>query len=245
MPDSAPKAELMRSLGRLVRGLSALFWGLPLALVIGVQAVQADWLSRFGVLPPLLIAFLLFYGLLQLGGFQRQERVWTRVLDQAKLLAITNIGLSPFLFWWHKLPEIQFYALVVGLLGLTGLGFLLSINQALRRLTAMLPDENLRQETKVFTSLNFYLGGLALVLLAVSWAAIHLTLTPLATDRLHAAHEPSSLGALPLLILQVSLDRGFQWFLVFLVLLPVATTMALLWKIKEVIFSSVFGPDSD
>ena len=34
MPDPAPNPELMRSLGRLVRGLSALFWGLPLALVV-------------------------------------------------------------------------------------------------------------------------------------------------------------------------------------------------------------------
>ena len=34
MPDPAPNVELLRSLGRLVRGLSALFWGLPLALIV-------------------------------------------------------------------------------------------------------------------------------------------------------------------------------------------------------------------
>jgi hypothetical protein len=32
-----------------------------------------------------------------------------------------------------------------------------------------------------------------------------------------------------------------HWMLIFLVLLPLAMTMALLWKIKEVILDSVFG----
>src|SRR6267378_2351881 len=32
MLDPAPNAELLRSLGRLARGLSALFWGMPAAL---------------------------------------------------------------------------------------------------------------------------------------------------------------------------------------------------------------------
>ena len=31
------------------------------------------------------------------------------------------------------------------------------------------------------------------------------------------------------------------WLLVFLILLPMAMTMTLIWKIKEVIFASVFS----
>src|SRR5437764_1404541 len=44
MSETAPKTELMRSLGRLVRGLSALFWGLPIALVACVQSATTDCL---------------------------------------------------------------------------------------------------------------------------------------------------------------------------------------------------------
>jgi hypothetical protein len=40
----------------------------------------------------------------------------------------------------------------------------------------------------------------------------------------------------------IVLDRGSFWFLVLLVLLPLAMTMALLWKTKEVILDNVFGP---
>ena len=74
MSAPAPKTELMQSLGQLVRGLSALFWGLPLALVLGVQTARTDWLRPFGLFPPLAAAGLLFFGLLQLEHFQREER---------------------------------------------------------------------------------------------------------------------------------------------------------------------------
>jgi hypothetical protein len=37
------------------------------------------------------------------------------------------------------------------------------------------------------------------------------------------------------------LDRGSFWFLILLVLLPLAMTMALIWKTKEVILDNVFG----
>jgi hypothetical protein len=39
----------------------------------------------------------------------------------------------------------------------------------------------------------------------------------------------------------IVLDRGSFWFLVLLVLLPLAMTMALLWKTKEVILDNVFA----
>jgi hypothetical protein len=36
-------------------------------------------------------------------------------------------------------------------------------------------------------------------------------------------------------------DRGGGWLLITLTLLPLAMTMALIWKTKEVILDSVFG----
>ena len=76
MPDTAPNTELLRSLGRLVRGLTALFWGLPIALIVCVQTAKADWLKSFGIVPPLLVTGWLLYGLWQLEHFQKQERIW-------------------------------------------------------------------------------------------------------------------------------------------------------------------------
>src|SRR3989442_15604069 len=88
MPDPAPNADLLRSLGRLVRGLSALFWGLPAALIVCFYTAKAEGLKSFGMVPlvpPLAATGLLVYGLWMLGGFQKQERVWRNALDRARL----------------------------------------------------------------------------------------------------------------------------------------------------------------
>src|SRR6185436_14925497 len=99
MAESAPTPELLGTLGRLARGLSVLFWGLPIALVVCVQSAKGDWFRPLGVIPPLIATSLLFYGLNLLGGFQPQERVWRAALERVKILALINAGASPFLYW--------------------------------------------------------------------------------------------------------------------------------------------------
>ena len=89
-----------------------------------------------------------------MGDFQKQERVWTRALEQGQLLALTNFGLCPFLFWWHRLPSVPLYGIAVLLLTISSLAFLYHFNYLLQRLAAMLPDETLRHETRVFGSFN-------------------------------------------------------------------------------------------
>jgi hypothetical protein len=224
MPDPAPNAELLRSLGRLVRGLSALFWGLPITLIVCFHTAKADSLKSFGIVPPLVTTGLLAYGLWQLGDFQKQERVWRVALDRARVLSLINFGLSPFLYWWNKIPANTFFLAMVMLLTLSALLFLGSLNLVLRRLGAMLPDEGLRLETRQFTTLN----------LNLLFATLVLVLFYVVLGQFYSL--PFWLG----LVVSVA-ERGSLWFLILLVLLPLAMTMALLWKTKEVILESVFG----
>ncbi len=224
MSDPAPNAELLRSLGRLVRGLSALFWGLPITLLVCFYAARGDVMKTLGIGPPLLATGLLAFGLWQLGDFQKQERVWRSALDRARLLSLVNLFLSPFLYWWNKIPANGFFLTMVLLLTFSALLFLASLNLVLRRLGAMLPDEALRQETRQFTALNLNLLS-ATFLVALAYLV------------LVQFHDlPRWLG-----IMVAVLDRGSFWFLILLVLLPLAMTMALLWKTKEVILDNVFG----
>ena len=74
---------MLRSLGWLARGLSALFWGLPVALIICAETARASWLKPLGMLPALFATGLLLYGLWQMGHFQQQERPWRSALDRA------------------------------------------------------------------------------------------------------------------------------------------------------------------
>jgi hypothetical protein len=226
MPDPAPNSELLRSLGRLVRGLSALFWGLPLALIVCVQTAKTDWLRAFTILPPLAATGLLLFGLWELGSFQKQERPWRNALDRTRLLALGNFGLSPFLYWWNRVPGQLFFDITVSVLALSALLFLFSLNHVVLRLGEMLPDEALRLETRRYTALN---RNLIVLLLFVAAAYVGLT----------------RVRELPLQLefLLSWLDQSGLWILVFLILLPLAMTMALIWKTKEIIFDSVFGPN--
>ncbi|MDE3068839.1 MAG: hypothetical protein KGJ60_15005 [Verrucomicrobiota bacterium] len=243
MPDAAPNPELLRSLGRLARGLSALFWGLPAALIIYAETARADWLKPPGILPALAANGLLLFGLWQLGDFQKQERSWLNALDRAKLLGLVNFGLCPFLYWQTNMPDQPFFNAAVWVLALSALLFLFNLNLVLKQLGAMLPDETLRQETRQFTALN---RGLLAVLLLLAAGYVALLYSPPLRPAPDAASAwTAAFGVSPRMQAAFSLSLnwilrfGF-WALTFFSLLPLAMTMALLWKTKEVILESVF-----
>jgi len=229
MADPGRKSEVLKALGRLARGLSALFWGLPLSMLFYVQAARADWMEAMGafsMLPPVAASGLLIYGLRQMEQFQRQERIWRAALDRALFLAYVNTGLAPFLFWWHRMPFVPLYIAAVSFLAVGSLLFLASLNHLLQRLTAMLPDEALRQETRLFTKLNRGMLGFVIAILL-----FYLIFSPL--------------RGLPrgVVLVLVRMEVSGVWVLLFLILMPLAMTMSLLWKIKEIIFSSVFDAE--
>lgn len=211
--------RIISSLVRVIRGLSALFWGLPLSLLACGRTAMGDMPAELGMLPAIAANALIFYGLLQLQHFQPQEQVWIKTVERAKILALLNLALSPFPWWWNRWPDEAFFGQSMLLLLFSGMGLLLCLNQALRRLAAMLPDETLRAETRLFTALNSTLI-FALCSLVGIW--ILATMLP---------HLPGWLG---LLLMGVNEKRG--WLVVVLALLPLALTMTLLWRAKEALF---------
>ena len=224
-PDDPAHRELLQSLRRLVSGLSALFWGVPIALIVCIQTAKSDALETLNILPPLLTNAWLFYALCQLGYFHPKERIWIRTIHRAKELALIQIGLGPFLFWYSHRPNEHFFAVMTGIMAVVALLFLDSLNRIVYRITAMLPDEGLREETRHFTALNRYLL-LGILLVAMLLTFLLRTLPVITIPWLNNAYviNPESL-----------------WLLVFVALLPLAMTMALIWKIKEAILFGVFG----
>jgi hypothetical protein len=224
MDNPAPNPELLRSLGRLARGLSALFWGLPASLVICAETAKADWLKPWGFVPALVATALPLYGLWLMGHFQKQERPWRSALDRANLPGLINLGLCPFLYWHNKMPAQPYFNAAIFVLVLSAILFLFNLNVVLKQLGAMLPDETLRHETRQFTALNRWLL-VALLFFGAAYVAL-----------LRAPRLPVALGAL----FGWLQDFGF-WGLTLFALLPLAMTMALTWKTKEVILDSVFS----
>jgi hypothetical protein len=224
MPNASSNPQLLRSLGKLARGLSALFWGLPAALLIGAETARAGWLKPLGFLPALAVNALLVYGLWQMGDFQRQERPWRHALDRAQLLALVLLGLCPFIYWHNKMPEQIFFTDAVMVLELAAVMFLFNLNLVLKRLGAMLPDETLRSETRQFTAFNRWLLVGLLFFVIVIAALVQLP------------HPSPPIGKV-----LVWVNRASSLLLIFFILLPLAMTMALIWKTKEVILDAVFG----
>jgi hypothetical protein len=159
-----------------------------------------------------------------MSDFQKQERPWRNALDRAKLLGLVNFSLCPFLYWHNKIPQEFFFSAAVFLLVLSGVLFLFNLNVVLKQLAAMLPAETLRHEMRLFTTLNCWLI-VGLLFFCIAYAVL-----------LHASQLPLDPG-----MLLVWLNRLGLWMFIFFALLPLAMTMALIWKTKEVILDSVFG----
>ena len=225
MSDTSSNPQLLRSLGKLARGLSALFWGLPAWLIVSVETAKEELLKPFGVAPVVVLNALLIFGLLQMGAFQKQERPWRAALDRALLPGLVNLGLCPFLFWFSRMPGQPFFQAAIFVLVLSALVFLFNLNIVLKQLGAMLPDETLRYETRQFTAINRWL--------LVGWIAVAAISIAL-PEALHLRDHFNAKFMFWLSHLQTTV-------LLFLGLAPLAITMSLLWKTKEVILDAVFG----
>lgn len=225
MQNQKPDPELLRSLGRLARGLSALFWGLPAALIVCAETARVNFIQPFEIVPALAVTALLLFGLWQMSSFQKQERPWRDALDRAWLLGLVNFGLCPFLFWFNRMPGQDYFRDAIVLLVMSALLFLFNLNVVLKRLGAMLPDETLRHDINLFTALNRWMLALWLLLVTATIIVLKFGLFSKGPD----------------MEVVFWLARGEVALLLFLGLSPLAITMALLWKTKEVIFDSVFG----
>ncbi len=208
----------------VMRGLSAIFWGLPLALLAFARHFLALWPTGYDLLFPPLAAGLLLLGAWRMGRFQPQERVWQEALLRVQLLAVMMLGLAPFLFLWTRLPNEEFYSRAVVVLLAVSFGFLMALMRALRRLSAMLPDPTAESDARMFEGLSNYV----VVVLLGSAVLIYVRLSPIAlAEFLALPRQPFGMGRQAILLL--------------LLLLPVAMAMAVAWKLKEVVVSLVIG----
>ncbi len=216
--------NVIPSLARVARGLLLLFWAVP-GMLLGSTACALDlgW-RQFGYAPPLIAAATLVYALLQFRHFHPQEAVWSAARHRAMMLALILLALSPLPVWWSRAPDEAFFSRGMALLSVSGIMFLIALNEVLLRLVAMLPDQTLRSETLFFTRLNtrLLLGILAGML---AWIGLP-----------YWDQQPELVSRLQFLF-----EYLHPWLFIMVLILPVSLTMTLLWKTKEVILHSVFG----
>jgi hypothetical protein len=223
-PAGADSGASLSEMASVVRGLAALFWGLPIALLAFARHFLAFWPSVYDlVLPPASTA-LLFLGLHRLSRLHPGERVWQQAVFQAQVLGLILMGLSPFLFFWSRTPTTEFFGRAVVVLLGVGFAFVVALLRMLVRLSAILPDETARADARLFQGLATY------VVLVLVGAAVTLfvRLSPISlSEFLELPKQPSAFGRQAILLL--------------LTLLPIAMAMAVSWKLKEVALGVVIG----
>ncbi len=218
-------AGFVQSLSRLIRGLTILFWGLPIMLLVCVRTSVKE---RFELQPldffiPIVISAILLVSVFFLGEFKKSEKSWEELLDRAKFFGIINLSLSPFIYWRLKVPEISAFSVAVWLFFVSNAFFLIIINRIIQQLTKMLPENTLREDAKTYGDLNQYMLIVLLIILILGYAG--------------NGFKGLSLPVTDFLFL---ISRYYQWILTFVIVVPLAITMALLWKTKEVILIGVF-----
>jgi hypothetical protein len=221
----ASREELLLNLGSLTRGLSCLFWGLPLCLITSVQVAMTDWyrpLNHFAFAPPTFSALLIWHGFRELSQFRHssgRDVSWRQSIERSEIFGLVGIGLSPFLYWWSRFPNVEFFLVGMALMGLNGMATLYQVNHNLRSIAERIPDESLREEVRFFSTLNTYLLWLGLAFIAAYSALI-----------VGKALPNSMVG----LLLTINMVR--EWLLLFFLLWPLSITMSMIWKAKRVNF---------
>lgn len=208
----------------VLRGLSALFWGLPLALLAFARHFLALIPTLYDLVLPTVASGLVLFGLVRMAPYQRGERVWQSALLISQMLALLVVGLSPFLFLWSRMPSVDFFARAVAVLLGVALVFLVALMGSLERLAAMMPDDTVRGDARLFRGLTAYV---VLVLAGVS-VTLYWRIAPgHLSEFLEIPKQPLGLGRQAILLL--------------LILVPVAMAMAVTWKLKEVVLAAVVG----
>lgn len=217
--------EFIRSLSRLIRGLSMLFWGLPITLIICVKTSVKDRLELQPIdfFTPIISSSVLLVATFLIGEFKKMEKSWSGLIDRAKFFGIINLSLSPFIYWRLKVPEITAFSVAVWLFFVSNIIFLLILNSIIQRLTSMLSDKTLRLDAKTYGDLNQYMLTLLLVILFLGYAGNFLKDSPLFLNQV-----------------LVIISRFYQWIMTFIIVVPLAITMALIWKTRETILTNIF-----
>lgn len=221
---AAQRAAVDADFAAVLRSLSAIFWGLPVTLLAFARHFLSFFPSAYDLVLPSAGTLLLFFGVLRLSRFHPQERPWQQPLVVTQVLALLLLGLSPFLFLWSRVPSEALFSRAVALALVVALVFLIALSNTLARLAALLPDAPTQADARLFHAITAYVST---TLAAVS-GVLYWRLSPASL---------SEFLALP----QQPIAHGLQAFMLVLTLIPVAISMAVSWKLKEVVLGLLLG----
>jgi hypothetical protein len=201
---------------RLLRGFTAVFWGLPVSLLLFFGAVDVNIVVWFR-LPTYILGVAVVYiglALLRFSGLDRGP--WKKQARNGLIAAFLLIYLGPFVYWYSFLPRSGWYYLtnLCLLLG-AAMWLLFAVNRLAGELGAETQDRDLMMESRL-----------------CSWSIVLLMVLPMILTTAF-----SSYMALKYESSLVAEMRGVRqespWWIHIFFLIPLSLTMTSSWKAKE------------
>lgn len=200
---------------RLARAFSCVFWGILLGLLLFFNALRFH-LWSFVPVPPYVVGVILVYvGAVLMYTTGKLTPRWSGRVRRLLVVLFLQVYFTPFVYWWQRQPTVNYYA--VNLLGLllSGLLVLLLTNQLAEEVALALHDPVFRVEAAV-----------------CGWAVILLLLLPFTAASVYAVAAAIRHGA-DLYSLLLFIGRKVPRGVGFVLILPFTMTMASAWKAKE------------
>jgi hypothetical protein len=214
--DAVTPHDLMR----IARGFTAVFWGMLLGLLLFSNAVSLHW-NRVPIPSYTLGVVLVFIGMLTLHTVTPFTRSWRKHVRTSLFVLLLHIYFAPFVYWWHRMPDVSYFLLNVMTLLFCSVWLLLLLNQLVLELSHTLDNDSLRLEAELC-------GWSVVILLLIPY--VFFVVYPLLAAMRHHSSVFVELVQL--------MQRLPRWVLVFS-LLPFTLTLAVCWKTKEHCFRTL------
>ena len=205
-----------RALVRMVRGFGAVFWGLPVSLLLFFGAVEIHLVAQFKLPSCVLGLVVVYVGLVLLRFAGVQSRMWTRHGRIGLVSTFLLIYLGPFIYWFTYMPRSGLYYLLNMTLFFASVILLLfSVNRLAAEVGVETGDRDLMVESRL-----------------CAWSVILLMLLPTALTAVFSSYMAMKYESSLLAEMRGVRRDTPVWIHIFF-LVPLSLTMTSAWKAKE------------
>lgn len=203
------------ALARAMRGFSCVFWGIPLSVLLFAGAI--DLRLPFAARAPAYVfgIFLVYCGVVYFQRTALPGRRWRSLVREMLFVLLIEVYLSPFVFWWRRMPHVPYYVANILVLMLCTTWGLFILNQLAAEIARLLRDRALAVEAQI-----------------AAWLALAFMLVPTSLALLQSVLAARSFGISLAPGEAVGGPQRFGW-LYAVALFPFALNMMIAWKTKE------------
>jgi len=199
-----------------LRGFSCILWGMPISILLYVQAIEVATLGRFCIPSYVAGVLIITIGMVFFHVAKMQSVFWRKTSRGGLFASCILIYLGPFVYWFTYLPRVGIYYIGNFMLMIISFHWLLwSVNQLASEIGAMTGDLDLAIEARI-----------------CAWSVVAFMLVPLVLIVMLSGVFAQRYESNLLSEIQGLRNNTPIWAQMFF-FLPLSFTMVAAWKAKE------------